>query len=371
MLLTEGEATRMTGLSTLPHRSASLRAIAGALLLITSAACSGDGIGPTSETALPGEPTAAAPIDSTITPTPDSLAPVPTDSTGIPPIDSTTVSGAVALLDTRSKALGIVFASDGMRTNLITTVHTGAKLGGAVGPSNVISTLADARERKGRVILKLCMGADSYVKNSDGTFSFTKWKTLVDRFRGINLDEYIKDGTILAHFIIDEPHRTAKWGGKVIPHATLEAMAAYSKSIWPEMHTMTHTQMAWLTNTSVVFKNLDAGWAQYTAGKGEVNNWITTEINHAKRKGMGMMVGVNALGGGGPNSGIKGYWPGKNSMNATEIRTFGAALLKQTYACAFMVWAYNANYYGRSDIKAALGDISAKAKIHAKTSCRQ
>jgi hypothetical protein len=327
----------MTGLSTLPYRSASLRGLAGALLLITGAACAGDEVGPSTE-ALP----------------------------------TTGIDGAVSFaLDTRSRIPGIVFASDGMRTNLINSVHTGSKLGGAVGPSNVLSLLAEARARKGRVLFKFSMGADKYVKNSDGTFSLSKWKTLVARFRNVNLNPYIADGTLLGHFLIDEPHRTSKWGGKVISHATLEAMAKYSKQLWPGLNTFTHTQMGWLANTSVTFNHLDAGWAQYTAGKGEVTKWITAEINHAKRKRLGLMVGLNALGGGSSSSGVKGYWPGKNAMSANEIRTYGTKLLNQSYACAFMVWAYNADYYGRSDMKSALADISSKARKHVKTSCRQ
>jgi hypothetical protein len=258
-----------------------------------------------------------------------------------------------------------------MRTHLINSVHTGSKLGGAVGPSNVLSLLAEARARNGRVLLKFSMGADSYVKNADGTFSLTKWKALVARFRNINLNPYIADGTLLGHFLIDEPHRTAKWGGKVISHATLEAMAQYSKQLWPGMNTFTHTQMGWLANTSVTFRHLDAGWAQYTAGKGEVTKWITTEISYAKREGLGLMVGLNVLGGGSSSSGVKGYWPGKNAMSANEIRTYGTKLLNQSYACAFMVWAYDSGYYGRSDMKTALAAISAQAKIHVKTSCRQ
>jgi hypothetical protein len=58
-------------------------------------------------------------------------------------------------------------------------------------------------------------------------------------------------------------------------------------------------------------------------------------------------------------------------MSASEIRTLGAAVLNQSYACAFFNWAYKDTYYGRSDIKSAMADLSAKARVHAKTSCRQ
>ncbi|HJR17314.1 MAG TPA: hypothetical protein VJ808_10715, partial [Gemmatimonadales bacterium] len=190
----------MTGLSPLACRSAALRLFAGALLLAGGTACGGEAVAPSSEAALPADSLAAAPVDTSAVPAPpdslttptDSTAGPPVDSTGTPPVDSIGMpSSGAALLDTRSRSPGIVFASDGMRTNLINSVHTGSKLGGAIGPSNVLSVLADARARGGRVIVKLCMGSDSYVKNSDGTFSFTKWKALVDRFRNINIGPYI------------------------------------------------------------------------------------------------------------------------------------------------------------------------------------
>lgn len=385
MLLTKGEITLMIGLSTSPrHWTARLRrSFAGVFVLVSlAAACGGDATSPSTQASLPTDPTdiaptdtATAPVDST-TP-PDSTIPtdsstVPADSTVTPPADSGGLAGDMtAILDTRSSSPGIVFASDNISVNLLNTVHTGTKLGGAIGPSNVLSVLSAARAKGGRVLLKLCKGADSYVKNSDGTFSFTKWKALVDRFRTVNLNTYISDGTILGHFLIDEPHRAAKWGGKAISHATLEAMAQYSKQIWPGMNTFTHTQMGWLASSSIAFRYLDAGWTQYAANKGDVTKWITTEIGYAKNKGLGLMVGMNVLAGGSSSSGITGYWPGKYAMSAKEIRTYGTVLLNQSYTCAFILWAYDSNYYGRSDTKTAMAEISAKARQHAKTSCRQ
>ena len=61
-------------------------------------------------------------------------------------------------------------------------------------------------------------------------------------------------------------------------------------------------------------------------------------------------------------------------MSAAEIRTYGTALLNQSYACGFYNWTYQYHgpeYYNRSDIKSALTELSKKAKLHARTSCRQ
>jgi hypothetical protein len=58
-------------------------------------------------------------------------------------------------------------------------------------------------------------------------------------------------------------------------------------------------------------------------------------------------------------------------MSATELRTYGSALLAASYVCAFSMWRYSDTYYGRADVKSAMSDLSAKAKAHVKTSCRQ
>jgi len=335
--------------------------------LVFAAACSGnEGLSPSVEapsTSTPPVDTASTPVDSgTTTTPPDSLA---------PPADTTGFSGAVGAIDNRSGLPGIVMASGDMDNKLLSSVLTGSKRGGGLTPENIIPLLNDARARGGRLILKLCLGHDSYVKNADGTFSLTKWKELVGRFRNVNLTPYINDGTIVGHFIIDEPHRTAKWGGKVIPQATVEAMAQYSKQLWPTMTTFVHTKTDWLADTPVTYRYLDAGWAQYAVGKGEVNTWITSEIAQAKRKGLGLVIGINVIAGSSANGGIRGYYPGYYAMSATQLKNWGTALLNQSYACAFFMWQYNSAYYGRSDIKAVMAALSLKAKAHPKTSCQQ
>jgi hypothetical protein len=61
-------------------------------------------------------------------------------------------------------------------------------------------------------------------------------------------------------------------------------------------------------------------------------------------------------------------------MSASEIRSYGSALLNQSYACGFYNWTFQytgSTYYNRTDIKSALTDLSQKARAHVRTSCRQ
>jgi hypothetical protein len=338
------------------RRALSRASALGLVLLLVGGCGSQDQLNPSTDT----------PADGTL---PGGSAAVPTDSTIIPTDslfgDTVGVSGLTGSLP------GIVFASVHLPTTLLNSVYTGTQIAGEVSPSNALTLLSATRAKGGRLFIKLCMGRDDFVKNADGTFSFTKWKSLVDRYRTVNLGPYITDGTIVGHFMIDEPQRAAKWGGKIIPQATLEAMAKYSKQIWPGMTTFVRVVPSWLASASLTYTYLDAGWLQYAAGKGDVAKLLAAEVAAAKSRGLGLAVGLNVLDGGNGSSGIRGTSSGKYAMSASEIRTYATVLLNESYSCAYNMWQYDATYYGRSDIKAAFADMSLKARAHAKTSCRQ
>jgi hypothetical protein len=321
------------------------RALAAGLLILGTA-CKDDPAGPSTATVteLPAEP-------------------------AISPVESPEL--AAATLDNRSSRPGIVFGTFNMRNNYLNQIHTGWMNGGPLEPSSILSWLSGARAKGARVVVKLCKGHDKYVKNSNGTFSLTKWKALVSRYRNVNLGPYIKDGTIVGHYLIDEPHRTARWGGKAISQKTLEEMAQFSKQLWPDMTTMVRVAPSWLASSSMTYRHLDAGWAQYTVDKGDASRWASSEAAAAGRKGLGLVVGMNVINGGNGSSRIRGSRSGKWSMSGSEIRNYGQAMLGQSRACAFFNWQHDTDYYDRSEIRSAMADVSSRARSHAKTSCRQ
>jgi hypothetical protein len=257
-----------------------------------------------------------------------------------------------------------------MPKEYFTSVYNGSAPGGQLSPSNMLSWLSVARAKGARLVLKFCMGRDMFVKNTDGTFSFTKWKALVDRYKTVNFSSYIADGTITGHYLIDEPSRPERWGGKAISQAQIEAMAAYSKKLWPTLPTMVRVVPSWLAQASVTYTHLDAAWFQYAARFGDPAQAVASEVVVAKRLGLGLMASMNVLDGGNGTSGIPGWSSGKWAMSATEVRNYGTALLNESHVCGFHTWMWDTTYYGRSDIKSAMAALSAKAKSHAKTSCR-
>jgi hypothetical protein len=265
-------------------------------------------------------------------------------------------------------APGIMFASSGLTPAQFDSVHTGTVSG--VSPTNILSYLSQVRAKRARVILRL--HADPAVRNADNTFNLTKWKSQIARFRTINFRSYITDGTIVAHHLIDEPHFPSRWGGKTIPQATVEAMAQYSKQLYDSLITVTAAPPTWLDDSGITYRYLDAAWSTYFSNMGsDYKRWAATQVNAAKSKGLGLVGGLNVLDGGNGSSGFRGNLPNRWAMSASELRSYGSAILAQTHVCAFVMWKYTSTYYGRSDIKSAMRELSTKAKNHPRTSCRQ
>lgn len=264
---------------------------------------------------------------------------------------------------------GIVFSSSAMTVSQVNSVYTG--LVEAPTPANLLSLLSQLRKKNGRVLIKLAGGEGSY-KNPDGTFNLTKWKTNVDRFRNIDFSSYIADGTIVGHYLVDEPHFTGRWGDKGISQATVEEAARHSKLRWSNLPTLVNAPANWLAAVPVTYVHLDAGWAMYRSKtSSDPAAWLAQQVKRAKSKNLGLVAGMNVLDGGNGSSGIRGTQPKTWAMSAAELRKYGTALLGQSYVCAFSMWRYSDSYYGRADVKSAMADLSTLAKNHTRTSCRQ
>ena len=274
-------------------------------------------------------------------------------------------ASAPTSLDTGTLS-GIGFGSFDMENTLLGTTHNVSVR--QPDPASILSLLSGARSRGARVIVKLS-GQDHYYLNSDGTFNLSKWKSRVDRFKTVDFRSYVTDGTLMAHYLVDEPNDASNWGGNAIPQATVEAMAAYSKQLWPSMTTIVRVVPSWLDNTGTQFVALDAAWAQYSARKGDVTNWVANEVTAAKASGLSLVVGLNVLDGGTSASGIPGRTAGNYAMSASELKTYGSTLLSQPSVCGFVMWTYSSTYYDRSDIKTSMADLSSKAKAHATVPC--
>ncbi len=239
----------------------------------------------------------------------------------------------------------------------------GSRFNGAlrnIWPEYVRSNLDAIRSRGGKVALSLA-GSERNFKDSDGHFSFSKWKAQIDRYKSIDLDSYARGGTLIGHYLIDEPNDPSNWSGRPVPPSTVEEMARYSKGIWPDVPTIVRAYPDYMDDWSGSYRYLDAAWAQYWTSKGNVYDFIESNVSKARGKGLALIVGLNVLDGSG--------WQ-TAPMSASQIRDLGSALLSSSYPCAFLSWQYDSGYLSSGSVRDAMDYLRNKAESRSFKSCR-
>jgi PKD repeat protein len=230
-------------------------------------------------------------------------------------------------------------------------------------PEDVVATLEEARKAHFRVMLRLVRGSSRF-QNPDGSFSLELWKQEVDRYAGIDLNPYIADGTIIGHYLLDEPRDPTNWGGQPMPYATIDAAAQYSKQLWPTLPAGVGSPPSQLSD-GVPFTYLDFAFAQYRAKKGDVKLWLENEINTARAAGLGVMLSLNVLEGGSPDH---------TPMTSEQLRTWGLVLGAEPYVCALTLWKYDdldPSYFNDAAHLAAMADVALVANARAGRPCRK
>jgi len=239
--------------------------------------------------------------------------------------------------------------------------YFGSRYNGAlrnIYPQYLRENLAAIKSRGGKVVLMMA-GPERLYKTADGHFSLTKWKARIDRYRNVDFDSYIRDGTLVGHYLIDEPNDPSNWNGRPISGTTLDEMARYSKQRWPGLATIVRTYPTYLEDWGP-YRYLDAAWAQYVYRFGDPGSFITKHVGSAKRQGLGLVVGLNYLRGG----------PNKSKMTASQVRSWGSELLSSSYPCAFISWKYNDDYLSTSAMRDAMSYLRNKAENRSSKSCR-
>jgi hypothetical protein len=240
------------------------------------------------------------------------------------------------------------------------TSQFGADYNGAmrnIWPGELVKELSAIRARGGRVVLMM-VGHERHYKTG-GKFDLAEWKQRVNRYRGINFQQFINDGTIIAHYLIDEPNDPANWG-RSLSGATLEEMARYSKNLWPGLPTVVRAEASYLAKFSTQYRALDAAWAQYVTRKGPPSDFIRRNVADAQKKGLALITGLN-ISKGGPNG---------SRMSASTIKSAGTALLNSSYPCAFISWTYDSGYLSNSSVRDAMRALRNMAQNRGAKSCR-
>jgi hypothetical protein len=286
----------------------------------------------------------------------DQLAPNSAQEPGVS-ADQPVVSAIPSVPSLSSgSAGGIPFGTFAQPLEVFDNVLNGSKVN--LAPEQMLSDLAQIKARGGHVVLALA-GHENYYKDAQGHFSLSMWKARINRYKGINLSSFVADGTIIGHYMIDEPNDPFNWHGQPISGDILEEMAKYSKSLWPTMPTIVRSHPTYMDNFGTTYKYLDAAWAQYAERFGDPKAYLAANIAAAKSKGLALVVGLNITMGT-----LK-----KTELSAAQIENWGSALLSDGYPCAFISWQYRPGYYERADIRGAMARLSAKAANRPSRSC--
>jgi hypothetical protein len=269
--------------------------------------------------------------------------------------DEISFTPAETLVDaSASFAGGIPIGVSSQPTSSFGSRYNGALLN--IWPAYLKRELEQIKRRGGKVVLTFSGNHRHYV-DGRGHFSLSKWKDRVANFRSVNFSSYIKDGTIIGHYLIDEPNDASNFGGKAVSPGTVEEMAKYSKSLWPDLPTIVRAAPDYMNDNH---RYLDAAWAQYLYRRGNVRDYIRKQISAAQKRGLALVVGLNVLHGGSPNG---------SKMTANEIREWGSELLESSYPCAFISWQHN-SYLSSGDVERAMSDLRRKAENRGSKSCR-
>jgi hypothetical protein len=142
-----------------------------------------------------------------------------------PPTSTSGADSSTTLPVSAASARGIPFGDSHLPIERFSRPYTGALR--ALWPSSAAAELNTARAKSFRVVVSMA-GARNYYTNSNGTFNMTLWRKRIDLYRRLNLQSYAGDGTVVGHYLVDEPYCASCWGGRTITAAQVEEMARSS-----------------------------------------------------------------------------------------------------------------------------------------------
>lgn len=222
---------------------------------------------------------------------------------------------------------------------------------------NIPQILADAKATGSRIVMHVTRDNGVYT-NTDGTFNMANWKADFNLVAGYGnaIRPYVKDGTMIGHYAIDEPFIDFT----NFQAADLEEMCQHQKLSWPFVPCIVRINPAKLDSVKPAggYIYVDAGWATLTDFQydqppfdGNFKTWYDTNLVAARRSGLGMIYGFNLLNGGHEATPAPGgcvHPPPDQSANcamtATEIDKIANAIttsplgLGHDQACAVIGW---------------------------------
>ncbi len=254
----------------------------------------------------------------------------------------------------------------------------------AASPSSIVQTLATLKKTGRRACPAFAGGNHTQyatVSRGDSTWSFAKWRARVDRFAPYarTIMAYADSGTVVCHYLIDEPLNYPAWFGHKIPFAAIDSTAAYNDVLFERRvpgyvrdnptglvaYVTTSGQSAW--------RSLDGAWLQWSVAKGSVTSYLSDQRAAATRAGLGLIMGINIVNGGTRTVPCR-YGAGTYSVNCemSPVEALAAArvLIAAPEACAFTMWQQDRARQQEPEWAATFAEIRRLGRAHPPRSCQ-
>lgn len=235
------------------------------------------------------------------------------------------------------------------------------------GPGYTVNTLLPLVKESGmKVTLRMTPGPDY---NND--FDIEAWKDHIDTWADSGVQDYIDDGTLVGHMLLDDILNFSYISDSTNPTGDeLDEMARYSEEAFPGLMTFVRQQASGIpVPTGGEFTHLDAVVNQYRHQEGDVETYVATESAAADTLNVRSIYGMNIVDGGDGSSAQEGIRSEKYAMTATEITAYGEVLLAAADMPLFLMWEFDgqalwqdgttigSDYFSQTDLKAALAGL--------------
>lgn len=183
--------------------------------------------------------------------------------------------------------------------------HTPDGYVSATGVNGVRTMLDTARARGVRVVIRVTGGNPGTDPNNDPPFVLQDWKDAFDPVSGMDLNQYLTDGTLIGHYAIDEPF--ADFSN--MNSGFLEDICEYQKSFpgWSQVPCIIRETNKKLHDTAPTggYQFVDAGWAQLahqhympaSTYDGDMGAYFRDNLAKGDLVGLGLIYGFNLFNG--------------------------------------------------------------------------
>lgn len=243
----------------------------------------------------------------------------------------------------------------------------------ASSPEYAVQTLLpDARAAGMKITLRMTPDHGAYTTLA-GSFDLAAWKASLDGWVGSGVQEFVDDGTLVGHMLLDDIHN---FSGRDPDAADLEEMARCSKALFPGLMTYVRERAAGMpTPQRGTYRYVDAAVNQYQVQDGPIEAYAARETTRAAELALGVINGLNIADGGDGSSRTPGYRAGFWAMSADEITRYGAILADVPTCGMFLNWEYDgeerwadgrigAAYFDRPELQAALRGLALRVAGH-------